>query len=399
MSRTADYTIQGFLYQFIITLQKILQSNNDAKITIEGIVEDIDVETPFGFEAIQCKYHESKTKFVLSDIYKPVLQMLCHFKNNESSKIKYRLHAHFPNETVGSKRGISVTELQQILSSKAKDLKNLVFELKDYENLENFSRQFEIEFGATLLNTQKAVIVSLAQEGFTTEDAEDIFYPNAIYDISEYSIKHNSSERVVTKNQFLQVLKEKKKTAINRWTKELVSNEKLLLIRKKQLAYNLNTNSRRRAIIIDSNYLNDFDLKIAGFIIDYLSRYNSKPSLNICPIFSLVCDEKKLNSIWKKLNHKNIKVLRGIEAGEFDIDKFLREPIKTKKEGSEFNVRICNHQQDFENLLFKSKLDDIIIMSNIDFPYLNNLEDINQENLSTPNINEIKYLLSLTNTL
>lgn len=38
-------------------------------------------------------------------------------------------------------------------------------------------------------------------------------------------------------------------------------------------------------------------------------------------------------------------------------------------------------------------------MSDLDFPYLNSLGDINQENLSTPNINEIKYLLSLTNTL
>ncbi len=399
MSRTADFAIQGFLYQFIITLQKILQSPSGANVTIEGIVEDIDIETSLGFEAIQCKYHESKTKFVLSDIYKPVLQMLNHFKNNETAGIKYKLHAHFPNEKVGSKRGISKSEIEQILSSKAEGFKKLISDLKDFKNLDGFIKQFEIEFGATLSDTQKAVIVSLAQEGFSTEDAEDIFYPNAIYNISEYSINHNSSERIVTKDQFLQALREKKKTAINRWTKELVSNEKLLAIRKKQLANNLNTNSRRRAIIIDSNYLNDFDTKVSSFIIEYLNKYNSKPSLNICPIFSLVCEEEKLNAVWKKLNTKNVKVLRGIEAGDFDIDKFLREPIKTKKEGSEFNVRICNHQQDFESLLSKSKLDDIIIMSDLDFPYLNSLGDINQENLSTPNINEIKYLLSLTNTL
>lgn len=399
MSRTADYAIQGFLYQFIITLQKILQSPIDATITIEGIVEDIDVKTATGFEAVQCKYHESKAKFVLSDIYKPVLQMLLHFKNNESSNVKYRLHAHFPNETVGSKRGISVAEIEQVLSSKAKELKNLVLELKDYKKLEEFSKQFEMEFGATLLDTQKAVIVSLAQEGFSTEDVEDIFYPNAIYDISEYSIKHNSVDRIVTKNKFLQSLKEKKKTAINRWTKELVSNEKLLSIRKKQLSNNLNTNSRRRALIIDSDYLNEFDTKVSGLIIDYLNKYNSKPSLNVCPIICMICDESKLNLIWKKLNSKNIKILRGIEAGEFDVERFLREPIKTKKEGSEFNVKICNYIQDFESILSKSKLDDIIIISNLDFSYLNNFEDINKENLLTPDINEIKYLLSLTNTL
>ena len=34
MSRTADFAIQGFLYQFIITLQKILQSPSGANVTI-----------------------------------------------------------------------------------------------------------------------------------------------------------------------------------------------------------------------------------------------------------------------------------------------------------------------------------------------------------------------------
>lgn len=98
MSRTADYTIQGFIYQFIITFHKLLLSSDNDEITIEGIIEDIDVSTPTGQEAVQCKYHESKQKFTLSSIYKPVLQMFCHYKNNPTANINYRLHAHFPNE-------------------------------------------------------------------------------------------------------------------------------------------------------------------------------------------------------------------------------------------------------------------------------------------------------------
>jgi hypothetical protein len=73
MSRTADYTIQGFIYQFIVTLQKLLSiSDSNSAIVVEGLIEDIDVITPTGVEATQCKYHESKDNFTLSAIYKPV---------------------------------------------------------------------------------------------------------------------------------------------------------------------------------------------------------------------------------------------------------------------------------------------------------------------------------------
>ena len=43
MSRVADSTIQGFLYQFNITLQEILKASEDDEITVEGIIEDIDI--------------------------------------------------------------------------------------------------------------------------------------------------------------------------------------------------------------------------------------------------------------------------------------------------------------------------------------------------------------------
>lgn len=43
MSRAADYTIQGFLYQFNKTALVILGAQDDDAITLEGIVEDIEV--------------------------------------------------------------------------------------------------------------------------------------------------------------------------------------------------------------------------------------------------------------------------------------------------------------------------------------------------------------------
>ena len=75
MTRSADYTIQGFLYQFNKTLLEILKEADDSQITIEGIIEDIDIENCTGITAIQCKYHEGQ-KFSLSKVHKPLLQMM-----------------------------------------------------------------------------------------------------------------------------------------------------------------------------------------------------------------------------------------------------------------------------------------------------------------------------------
>ena len=55
MGRSADYTIQGFLYQFNQTLSELLKAADDDVITIEGIVEDIEVASFAGTKAIQCK--------------------------------------------------------------------------------------------------------------------------------------------------------------------------------------------------------------------------------------------------------------------------------------------------------------------------------------------------------
>lgn len=397
MSRTADYTIQGFIYQFIVTFQKILNDSSNSEITIEGIIEDIDILTPVGYEVFQCKYHECKTKFTLSDIYKPVLQMLTHFKDNPASGIKYRLHAHFPNETVGTTRKLTKTDVEQILASKATQYKKYTTDLKGFNKIDEFIKLFEIHFGASLADTEKSVIVSLSQEGFSTEDAEEIFYPNAIHAIAEYSIKHSETDRTVKKSTFLDNLRLKKKTAITRWTRELQSYDKLLRQRKKQLRDGLNQNSRIRLIILDSNCIQDFETKATHLISDFVNKYNNKIKLNQCPIFSLICNEDSINNIWKNLMTKNIIPVRGIDAGVFNINRFLREPLKSQN-GIEFKVRICNYHDDFDLVHSAIHIDDILIISDNDFAF-ETTSHSNIEKIKTPQINEIKYLLSLTTTL
>lgn len=63
MSRVANHTILGFLYQFNKTLLIILESDDSKDIIVEGPIEDIDRRDSDGsIEAIQCKYHAGKSK-------------------------------------------------------------------------------------------------------------------------------------------------------------------------------------------------------------------------------------------------------------------------------------------------------------------------------------------------
>lgn len=399
MSRTADYTIQGFIYQFIITFHELLLSSDNDEITVEGIIEDIDVSTPTGKKAVQCKYHESKQKFTLSTIYKPVLQMFCHYKKNPTANIKYRLHAHFPNETVGSEKVLTKIELDSILDSKATDLQKYITELNGFTRGDEFLKQFKIKFGASLSDTEKAVIVCLASEGFTTEDATEIFYPNAIHAIAELSIQHDEQKRKIKKIDFLKELKKKKKTAISRWTKELQHYTKFLKQRRRQIAEVLNNNSRKRAVILDASYLTNFEHNSPLLIKDYVTKYNSKIQLNRCPVFSLVCNEDMLNRIWTSLDQKKLTLERGLLAGAFNSARFLRDPLKVIKDGTiEFKLKLCNHENEFDCIVNDAGFDDVIIISDQDFPFENTIS-CNIEKLKTPEINEIKYLLSLTSTL
>ena len=130
MARTAEYSIRGYLYQFLRYLRDILEASDNASITIEGAIEDIDISTDTATIAVQCKYHEQAEKYTLGKIYKPVLLMLEHFSNStlQQPEVWYRLFCYFPDMT-GSKK-LTRSELDTVLSTMSTDLKRIVSRIK-----------------------------------------------------------------------------------------------------------------------------------------------------------------------------------------------------------------------------------------------------------------------------
>lgn len=208
MGRTADYTIAGFLYQFNKTLQVLLESEDDAKIVIEGINEDIEVHGARGVKAIQCKYHESKETFNLSDIYKPIIQMMEHFFDNGNvyKNIEYRLFAHFPSKEVGEEVVLETAQIEEMLESQNVKLKTKIDKLKGAIDIELFKQHCTIEFGHSLNDIQDMIKNKLTDLKLGQGDVEALLYPNAIQIISIIYLYRKSIILILMKYQMIFLL-------------------------------------------------------------------------------------------------------------------------------------------------------------------------------------------------
>ncbi len=266
MSRAADYTIQGFLFQFNKTLLEILALSEESSVTVEGIIEDIDICAPSGTKAIQCKYHEAQGAFSLSLLYKPLLQMMVHFKENQDANVSYILYGYFPDKKPGEKYLLTKEEINRVISTTNKKYDKYVASLKGGFNDEAFLKVLTIEFASPMDTLISEVQSALEDSGISNDDVELIAYPNAINEIAYISCRHDPSERTISKKDLIDNLKRIKTTAITRWTLALKTRKKLLTARKKQLKPHLDINSRERHFLVSQSSLEDFEDRIVLFI-------------------------------------------------------------------------------------------------------------------------------------
>lgn len=387
MGRTADYTIQGFLYQFNKTLLEVLKSSDNEVVIVEGIIEDIEIVTPMLTKAIQCKYHETKDKFAVSSLYKPLLQMMQHFLSCQPGKVNYHLFAHFPNISIIE---ITKANLQGAISSTNKTLKSYVKGLEGNIDLDAFLKVLKVEVGPAFSALAGDVSSMLQKTGISASDVEILAYPNAIQIIADISIQHDVKKRRITKFQLLDRLKRIKSTAISHWTLSLQTKEKLLLSRRKQLKTNLAKNARSRYFVLDAKSLNDFDQQIVLFIKGYLDKYHIKVAHISTPIFFLAVEQIQFDSIAVRLVEKDISINDGRIAGTFNQARFLREPMVTK-EKREFLLRLARLET-HRHLLETSKADDLFFLGSSEMGHLNT-EDVNIEILASDSFVEINYMM------
>lgn len=390
MGRSADYTIQGFLYQFNQTLAELLKAADEAEITIEGIVEDIEVATFTGTKAIQCKYHETKDKYTPSILYDPLLQMMKHFKSNPSAKITYHLYAHFPNAPTVT---ISAADLNSALASKNKDLQTLISEVSGVD-VNEFLKVFSVTVTPKYDDLTEENTKLLEKLGFNKGEVETLFYPNAIQIIADLSIKHNETLRKITKRDFLESLRRIRHTAISQWTLALKTRQKILEARRKQLKENLSANVRLRFLVIFPEFLERFDDQIVLFIKSFIDKYHYKQAHTHTPLFALDIPQDLFDEIAERLIGKDVIPNLGRPVKTFSESNFFREPM-ISKDKKEFDLRLILWE-DYKNLQLKIKADDIFVIGVGDTTSLD-LKDVNFEALGADNFDEVKYMLGMSN--
>ena len=399
MPRTADHTIQGFLYQFNKTLLEILNSSDESEITVEGIIEDIDIANLAGITAIQCKYHETQEKFSLSVLYKPLLQMMQYYCNNPGHQINYILFAHFPNLANDDNSLIDKQALEKALSSTNKDYKTYINDIEGKIDLDNFLKCFRFELGSSFDDIVDEVFQALQKAGIEKSDIDTLAYPNAIHHIATMSANHDEKSRKITKQQLLKKLQTIKKTAISRWTLALKTRRQLLENKKRQLSQGLGINARLRYFVMFSKSLEDFDQEIVMFIDDYLKNYHHKTAHTQTPIFCLDTTEDDFQDIHSRLYDRGILCTDGTIANRFRETYFYRDPMimkdPQKQIRREFLIRLLRWES-HGYILNNHKANDLFVLGEGDYSSIEQ-QDINIEVLAATNLKEIQYMLGVKN--
>lgn len=390
MGRSADYTIQGFLYQFNQTLAELLNAADDAVITIEGIVEDIEVASFSGTKAIQCKYHETQNNYTPSILYNPLLQMMKHFKSNPGAKISYYLFAHFPNSPAVV---ITAAELDKALKSKNKDLKDLIADV-DGVDVNGFLKAFTVSVTPKYDDLAAENAKSLEALGFNKSEVETLFYPNAIQIIADLSIKHDVKLRKITKKDFLELLQRIRSTAVSQWTLALKTRNKVLETRRKQLKVNLSANVRLRHIVIFPEFLEQFDDQIVLFIKSFIDKYHFKLAHTQTPLFVLDVPQDVFDAIAERLIGKDVVPNLGRPVKTFVEANFFREPM-VQKDKKEFVLRFIRWDE-YKKLALQTKADDFFVVGDGAIKGVD-VKDVNLEVLGAEKFDEIKYMMGISN--
>jgi hypothetical protein len=332
-SRSANHGIKGYIYQFIKTIDLILQLTNQSKITVEGH-EDIDINSINKSTLIQCKYHEAQ-RFSPSRVYKPIGEMIKHFLNSQS-KTKYWLYAHFGKNPPKDADWITIGFLRKALSAISSTIS-----VQD-KQLTDFLRQFEFIHGDKFEIIESKVKTSLRDAlSCSNNDVEYYYYNNAINYIAELSTQNDINRRSINKKDFLNKINQKR-LLFDAWLKEIKGkNEYIKLIRNQLETGKALSEIKNRYIFISKELFlkNNSENQLKNFLLNLTSEYpligelyNSKPWTVIVGV-----DKQQLYNIKKYLIENNIYYNDGYEDISFSSDYFNKMPVINSEKNNKIN--------------------------------------------------------------
>lgn len=426
--RQADNTIKGYLYQFNKSLEEILLASDDDFITLEGCIEDIDIQALDGVTAIQCKYHEDQV-YQMSRVAIPILEMLSHFSTCTAlgKCPKYILYAYFKdnissptlidfksyirtttNKEIWIKFFHQIYEIPEpyvltIANKERKSKKDKETLYKYYETNQNvlnlkvdvdaFWQQFTY-VQAEKYDTLKKKVVDLLSQIVDPDTAFNLYYPNAFSLIAELSSKHDVAERIITKSQLLCQLSREKSILLTRWVVEVTEKNELFRQKKLHLSSLLHPNPEIRAFVFTDDFLTHNGDGLIPFIRQYITQYYKKPKLQKPPIFIFGNNhDLKLKDVIISLYKYQQPVNSGQVAGVFMEDSF----VNNTDCAANFQCKITSLRNISDKLLERCQVNQLFWVGKMPIPFLS--EQFTKELLDVPDLHTLKYLIGLETTL
>ncbi|WP_405423063.1 hypothetical protein [Pantoea stewartii] len=398
MSRSAEDTIKGFVYQFHKTAKQILVSEMDAEIALEGAIEDIDIKDVTGeITAIQCKYHESQDKFVPSLIFKAILQMALNMIKHPNTNIKFILFIHTPDYNTQNNRKLTLTEFDSALNSQQDTIKKIAAQIPSTFPKTTFVASVDIEFAPHFDELSEQVKEELGKIEINNSDVNTILYPNIINHVALISTRKDPSSRNTTKKDVIDFLRKTNDIAISKWTLFLKSRDMLLRAKRTQLLEGLKLNTRMRCFYFKERKIENINDEIVIFIKNYIDKYHFKALHTKTPTFVLECDFTTLLDIQHRLYQKKIIANTGYIGCRFEEANFNREPLTinvTKSQTNrEFDVRLLMAPNDIKSINVR-KNDDIFLISDY-IPDEIDTQDVQIFLSGVESREELEYILNI----
>jgi len=426
--RQADSAIRGYLYQFNKSIYEILQLADGAEITLEGVIEDIDIQSLSSTTTIQCKYHEDK-KFKISDVAAPILEMFSHYCecNALGKSVSYILYAYYvdnPNSidldsilgflSTTKDKDIQTKYFHRIYtipdegvlnlalkSQKSKDEKQTLFDY--YTNnreklvlkvpIRNFWNKFTYIPAEQFDVLQQAVIKEFST--IVDEDtAKNLYYPNAFSYVAHLSAKENVADRIVSKTTMLSYLSEQRSVLLSKWTLAAMDRSKVLKDKKEYLSGSFAGNTGIRAFVFSDAFLELNKTQILPFLLEYLGKYFKKPKLQQQPIFIFGSGHTALQqSVILGLYQYQKKVNTGMVGSSFVEDTF----VNSTDCSPDYVCKIASEKDITVNILEKCHVNQFYIVGKAREAF--NSPCYFVETLDVENINSLKYLIGLVKKL
>jgi len=356
-SRSAEYTLLGFYYQFDKNIFEILNQNDDnATITVEGI-EDIDISSPTENTVMQIKY-QKETNGTDSILRKPIRLMLKHFSENQNSNLKYVLYGHYKNNA-DINLEFDLDRFKSIMKYKVKNTDKEEWTYKSYLDDENigdeivevFIKKFKLILSSSFEDHQKTTLEKIKTEFNLSKDEEmETYYSKALKIIYDLSIKKTISLRKITKKDF----KEKinlKNILFNHWFIKLRSKKKYLKYIHSQYIQSYNTLDVERLFIIntvsnDLEYLKDSIYEIEKRFYKRTTRIvDSKAPY----IFIKNISQQNLSELKELIYHDGKKFIDGFSfsGSQFKCSEIRR--LSTKE--NQISLKFINKEEHLNIIL------------------------------------------------